>query len=408
MSSDASQISDTTTADGAPRDRSLARRILYNRGIRSVVTQITVVLLICFLVFQIGVNLLENLHAIGKEVSFNFLLAPANYDITFQPFVDYDPTKTHFRAAMVGLTNTLLVAVSGVILATILGFTLGVMRLSRNFLISRLSQIFVEFNRNIPVLLHILFLYGVIIHILPRPKQSIEFMGSVFLSNRGLYVPKPVLGEGSGIVIGAFFAAIIASYLVYRWAKKRQRETGQIFPVFWTSVGLIIAAPVVAFFIMGGPITLNYPALKGFNFKGGVALKPEYLALWLALSYYTACFIAEIVRGGILAIHKGQREAAYALGLSSNRTLQLAIIPQALPLIIPPLTSNYLNLTKNSSLAIAIGYFDIVATIGGISLMQTGKEVETMFIVLAMYLVMSLMISTGMNLLNLKLKLKGR
>ena len=388
--------------------RGLLRRILYNREFRSVITQIAVILLVFVLIFEIGTNLLANLAAIGKEISFDFISLPASYDITFQPFVDYDPSKSHFWAAMVGLSNTLLVAVSGIILATILGFTLGVMRLSNNFLISRISQVFIEFNRNVPVLLHILFLYGVIIHILPKPKQSISILDTAFISNRGMYVPKPLLSDGAGIVFLSVFVAIGAIFALSRWARIRQRETGQIFPVFWSSVVLFFIIPTLTFFAMGSPISLEFPVLKGFNFKGGVSLKPEYLALWLALSYYTACFIAEIVRGGILAIHKGQREAAYALGLTPNRTLQLAIIPQALPLIIPPLTSNYLNLTKNSSLAVAIGYFDIVATIGTISLMQTGKEVETMVIVLSIYLCLSLIISGAMNLLNYRLKIKVR
>ncbi len=388
--------------------RGLLRRILYNREIRSVITQIAVILLVFVLIFEIGTNLLANLAAIGKEISFDFISLPASYDITFQPFVDYDPSKSHFWAAMVGLSNTLLVAVSGIILATILGFTLGVMRLSNNFLVSRISQVFIEFNRNVPVLLHILFLYGVIIHILPKPKQSISILDTAFISNRGMYVPKPLLSDGAGIVFLSVFVAIGAIFALSRWARIRQRETGQIFPVFWSSVALFFIIPTLTFFAMGSPISLEFPVLKGFNFKGGVSLKPEYLALWLALSYYTACFIAEIVRGGILAIHKGQREAAYALGLTPNRTLQLAIIPQALPLIIPPLTSNYLNLTKNSSLAVAIGYFDIVATIGTISLMQTGKEVETMVIVLSIYLCLSLIISGAMNLLNYRLKIKVR
>ena len=398
----------TTPENRYSANKSLTRRVLYNKEVRSVFTQIAVVAIVFGLLFEIGNNVLVNLNAIGKDVSFDFMFAPAKYDITFRPFVDYDPTKTHIRAAMVGLTNTLLVAITGIILATILGFTLGVMRLSNNFLVSRLSQAFIEFNRNIPVLLHILFLYGVIIHILPKPKQSISIMEIAYLSNRGMYVPKPVFETGSGVVWIAIIAAFVLVYLLSKWAKKRQQLTGQIFPLFWTSFALIIGLPFVAFLLSGSPISLDYPVLKGFNFKGGVSLKPEYLALWLALSYYTACFIAEIVRGGILAIHKGQTEAAYALGLSPNRTLQLAIIPQALPLIIPPLTSNYLNITKNSSLAVAIGYFDIVATIGTISLMQTGREVETMFIVLSMYLVLSLIISGAMNLLNYKIRLKGR
>ena len=390
------------------QDRSQFRRLFYNKEVRSVFFQIVTVLGVCALIAYIGMNMLTNLEAVGKELSFNFLNAPAGYDITFQPFVSYSPTETHLRAAMVGLSNTLLVAVTGIILATVMGFTLGVMRLSRNFLISRLSQAFIDFTRNVPVLLHIFFIYGVVINVLPKPKQAEGLADSFFLTNRGLYAPKPIFEEGSWLVLVALIVAIAASVFIQRWAKARQIATGQIFPVFWTSVGLVIGLPVVAFLIAGMPISFDFPELKGFNFKGGFILRPEYLALWFALSYYTSCFIAEIVRGGILAIHKGQREASLALGVTPNRTLQLVIIPQAMPLIIPPLASNYLNLTKNSSLAIAIGYYDIVATLGGISLMQTGKEVETMFLVLACYLVLSLIISGSMNFLNSRLQLKSR
>ena len=390
------------------QDRSQFRRLFYNKEVRSVFFQIVTVLGVCALIAYIGMNMLTNLEAVGKELSFSFLGAPAGYDITFQPFVSYSPTETHFRAAMVGLSNTLLVAVTGIILATIMGFTLGVMRLSRNFLISRLSQGFIDFTRNVPVLLHIFFIYGVVINVLPKPKQAEGLADSFFLTNRGLYAPKPIFEEGAWLVLVALVVAIGASIFIQRWAKARQIMTGQIFPVFWTCVGLIVGLPIIAFFISGMPISFDFPKLKGFNFKGGFILRPEYLALWFALSYYTSCFIAEIVRGGILAIHKGQREASLALGVTPNRTLQLVIIPQAMPLIIPPLASNYLNLTKNSSLAIAIGYYDIVATLGGISLMQTGKEVETMFLVLACYLVLSLIISGSMNFLNSRLQLKSR
>ena len=390
------------------QDRSQFRRLFYNKEVRSVFFQIVTVLGVCALIAYIGMNMLTNLEAVGKELSFSFLGAPAGYDITFQPFVSYSPTETHFRAAMVGLSNTLLVAVTGIILATIMGFTLGVMRLSRNFLISRLSQGFIDFTRNVPVLLHIFFIYGVVINVLPKPKQAEGLADSFFLTNRGLYAPKPIFEEGAWLVLVALVVAIGASIFIQRWAKARQIATGQIFPVFWTCVGLIVGLPIIAFFISGMPISFDFPKLKGFNFKGGFILRPEYLALWFALSYYTSCFIAEIVRGGILAIHKGQRGASLALGVTPNRTLQLVIIPQAMPLIIPPLASNYLNLTKNSSLAIAIGYYDIVATLGGISLMQTGKEVETMFLVLACYLVLSLIISGSMNFLNSRFQLKSR
>ena len=384
------------------------RRLFYNQEVRSVGIQILTLAVICYLVFSIGQNVLVNLAAIGKDISMNFLWVPAGYDITFQPFIDYGPTDTNFRAAMVGLSNTLLVAVTGIILATILGFTLGVMRLSNNFLVSKLSQIFIDFTRNVPVLLHIFFIYGVIINLLPVPKKAESIGGVFFLTNRGIFAPAPTLDQGYEVVLGAFFVAIAGCFALARWAKKRQVATGQIFPVFWTSVGLIIALPVLANVIVGGAIGVDIPKLKGFNFKGGLILRPEYVALWFALSYYTAGFIAEIVRGGILAIHKGQKEAAHALGISPTRTLRLVIIPQALPLIIPPIASNYLNLTKNSSLAIAIGYFDIVATLGGISLMQTGKEVETMSLVLLTYLCLSLIISAAMNFLNHRVALKAR
>jgi len=390
------------------QDRSQFRRLFYNKEVRSVFFQIVTVLGVCALIAYIGINMLTNLEAVGKELSFSFLGAPAGYDITFQPFVSYSPTETHFRAAMVGLSNTLLVAVTGIILATIMGFTLGVMRLSRNFLISRLSQAFIDFTRNVPLLLHIFFIYGIVINVLPKPKQAEGLADSFFLTNRGLYAPKPIFEEGAWLVLVALIVAIGASIFIQRWAKARQITTGQIFPVFWTCVGLIVSLPIIAFFISGMPISFDFPKLKGFNFKGGFILRPEYLALWFALSYYTSSFIAEIVRGGILAIHKGQREASLALGVTPKRTLQLVIIPQAMPLIIPPLASNYLNLTKNSSLAIAIGYYDIVATLGGISLMQTGKEVETMFLVLTCYLVLSLIISGSMNFLNSRLQLKSR
>ncbi|MDB2389956.1 ABC transporter permease subunit [Alphaproteobacteria bacterium] len=384
------------------------RRLFYNQEVRSVGIQIITLAVICYLVFSIGQNVIVNLAAIGKDLSLNFLWAPAGYDITFQPFVDYGPTDTHFHAAMVGLSNTLLVAVTGIILATILGFTLGVMRLSNNFLVSKLSQIFIDFTRNVPVLLHIFFIYGVIINLLPVPKKAEAVSGVFFFTNRGIFAPAPTLEQGYEFVVGAFFIAIAACFVLAKWAKNRQIATGQIFPVFWSSVAMIIALPLITNFIVGGAIGVEVPKLKGFNFKGGLSLRPEYVALWFALSYYTASFIAEIVRGGILAIHKGQKEAAHALGISPNRTLRLVIIPQALPLIIPPIASNYLNLTKNSSLAIAIGYFDIVATLGGISLMQTGKEVETMSLVLLTYLCLSLIISAGMNYLNHRVALKAR
>ena len=383
-------------------------RLWRNKEARSVIVQIVTVAVVCALV-AIGLhNVAVNLEAIGKEFSFDFLTAPAAYDITFSPFIDYNSRETHLVAAAVGILNTLLVAVCGIIFATVLGFTMGVLRLSSNWLISRMVYVFIEFTRNVPVLLHILLVHGIVVTTLPAPRKAIGLGDTMFLSNRGFYVPAPVLEDGAGVVGVVLLVAIIAAIAFRRWAKRVQDETGKIYPVFWICTGLIVGATAVAFLAMGSPMSWQVPELKGFNFRGGMALKPEFLALWLALSYYTACFIAEIVRAGILAVSHGQTEASYALGLRANRTLQLVIIPQALRIIVPPLVSQYLNLTKNSSLAIAIGYMDVVATIGGISLMQTGKEVETMIIVLGVYLVFSLTISAFMNWFNRSIRFKER
>ena len=383
-------------------------RLWRNKEARSVIVQIATVTVV-FALVAIGLhNVNVNLEAIGKEFSFDFLSAPAAYDITFSPFIEYTSRHTHLVAAAVGILNTLLVAVCGIVLATVLGFTMGVLRLSSNWLISRMVYVFIEFTRNVPVLLHILLVHGIVVTTLPAPRNAIGVGETMFVSNRGFYVPSPVLEDGAGIVGAVLLIAIVAAVAFRRWAKRAQDETGTIYPVFWICTGLVVGATAVAFLATGAPLSWDVPALKGFNFRGGMALKPEFLALWLALSYYTACFIAEIVRAGILAVSHGQTEASRALGLRPNRTLQLVIIPQALRIIVPPLVSQYLNLTKNSSLAIAIGYMDIVATIGGISLMQTGKEVETMIIVLGVYLVFSLTISAFMNWFNRSIRLKER
>lgn len=383
-------------------------RLWRNKEARSVIVQIVTVAVVCALV-AIGLhNVAVNLEAIGKDFSFDFLTAPAAYDITFSPFIDYNSRETHLVAAAVGILNTLLIAVCGIAFATVLGFTMGVLRLSSNWLISRMVYVFIEFTRNVPVLLHILLVHGIVVTTLPAARKAINVGDTMFLSNRGFYVPAPVLEDGAGIVGAVLLVTVIAAIAFRRWAKRVQDETGKIYPIFWICAGLIVGATGAAFLAMGTPLSWQVPELKGFNFKGGMALKPEFLALWLALSYYTACFIAEIVRAGILAVSHGQTEASYALGLRANRTLQLVIIPQAMRIIVPPLVSQYLNLTKNSSLAIAIGYMDVVATIGGISLMQTGKEVETMIIVLGVYLVFSLTISAFMNWFNRSIRFKER
>ena len=389
-------------------NRSTLARLWGNAEARSVIIQIATLTVVFALLLLVLRNVAINLDAIGKTFSFDFLSAPAAYDITFSPFLEYTSRHTHFRAAAVGILNTLLVAACGIVLATILGFTMGVLRLSSNWLVNRMVYVFLEFTRNVPVLLHILLVHGIIVTTLPPPKSAIGVGETMFVSNRGFFMPAPVFEDGSGIVGVVLLIAIVIAFFFRRWAKRVQDETGRIYPVFWICLGIIGGTTLLAFLAMGLPMSWTVPELKGFNFKGGMALRPEFLALWLALSYYTACFIAEIVRAGILAVSHGQTEAAYALGLRPNRTLQLVIIPQALRIIVPPLVSQYLNVTKNSSLAIAIGYMDVVATIGGISLMQTGREMETMMIVLGVYLVLSLIISALMNWFNRRIKLKER
>ena len=285
---------------------------------------------------------------------------------------------------------------------------MGVLRLSNNWLVSRLVYVFLEFTRNVPVLLHILFIYSIFLYVLPVPKKAINISDTVFLTNRGFFLPSPVFEDGFGFVWIALLAAIAIVVFFVRWERKNQDATGENYPVFRISLALLFGLPLIVFFISGAPMAWDIPAMKGFNFKGGTSIKPEYIALTFALSYYTSCFIAENVRAGILAISHGQTEAALALGLPPNRTLQLVVIPQALRVIIPPLASQYLNITKNSSLAIAIGYMDVVATVGGITLMQTGKEMETMIIVLLTYLFFSLIISAFMNWFNRRMSLVER
>jgi len=383
-------------------------RLWRKQEYRSVFIQIITMVVLFAVLGLIGKNVATNLEIAGKDFSFGFLNYPAGYDITFQPFIPYTPTDTHFDAAIIGILNTLLVAVSGVILASILGFTMGILRLSNNWLISRLVYVFLEFTRNVPILLHILFVHSIFLYVFPVPKRALSISDTFFFSNRGIQIPSPVFEDGFGYVWTVLLIAItIVAVFVYR-AKKIQDETGKIYPVLTISLAILFCLPLLTFFVSGAPLSWEIPVLKGFNFKGGTSIKPEYMALTFALSYYTSCFIAEIVRGGILAISHGQTEAADALGLSPNRTLPLVVIPQALRVIIPPLASQYLNLTKNSSLAIAIGYMDVVATIGGISLMQTGKEMETMIIVLLTYLFFSLIISGFMNWFNSRMSLVER
>jgi len=394
------------TAD-APHEQFHFSMLWYDKRYRSNVIQI-LVLATVLLVFGYLINNAANaLAAQQKTFGFDFLFLPASYDIN-QTLISYKSSDPHWRAAVVGILNTALVAVVGIFFATLIGFTLGVLRLSKNWLVSRLVYWYVEFTRNVPLLLQILFWYGIFINYFPHPKTFKGVDSSFFLTNRGIISPKPIFADSIWFVVAAFAIAIVGAVLYRRMARKKQEETGQISPVLLVSLGLILGLPTIAYFLAGMPVSFDYPNFKGFNFQGGMTITPELAALTFALAIYTAAFISENVRAGILAISHGQTEAAFALGLRPNRTMNLIIIPQALRVIIPPLTSQYLNLAKNSSLAIAIGYMDVVATLGGITLMQTGKELETNMLVMGFYLSVSLTISAFMNWYNQSMAFKER
>ena len=378
-----------------------------NEKSREIIIQLFVLLSIGWFLSWLVANVDANFKALGKDISFEFLFIPAGYDIN-QYLIDYNNRDSHLRAGIVGLLNTGLVAFFGIILATVLGISVGIIRLSKNWLASKIAYWYVEFTRNVPILLQILLWHGIIINTLPHPKKAINIADVTFLSNRGFYIPKPLTENGIELVYLFFVIAIIFSILFYKYCKKKQDLTGAQYPVCLINLSVIISLPLFAFFISGMPVSLEIPALKGFNFRGGMHMSPELAALTFALGIYTAAFIAEIVRAGILAVDKGQREAAESIGLKPSKVMNLVILPQARRVIIPPLTSQYLNLTKNSSLAIAIGYMDLVATLGGISLNQTGREMETMVIVMLIYLSVSLSISALMNWYNNKAKLVGR
>jgi general L-amino acid transport system permease protein len=352
-------------------------------------------------------NTLANLARQGIASGFGFLETTAGFSIALS-LVEYSEEASYGRAFLVGLLNTLLVSAVGVVFATILGFCIGVARLSHNWLLAKLAMVYIEILRNIPLLLQIFFWYFSVLRLLPGPRQSGSLLDIFFINNRGLYAPSPVPEPGFNLVWIALLVGIASSIVLARWAHKRQETTGQQFPVFWSVLGLIVGLPILASAAAGFPLTWDVPVLKGFNFKGGVVMIPEFVALVLALSTYTATFIAEIVRAGIMAVSHGQTEASLALGLSRGQTLRLVVIPQALRVIIPPLTSQYLNLTKNSSLAAAIAYPDIVLVFAGTVLMQTGQAVEIIAITMACYLTISLIISTLMNWYNKKMALVER
>jgi general L-amino acid transport system permease protein len=368
--------------------------------VRAIVYQIlTLVGVMAFAAYIIH-NTMDNLSRQGIASGFGFLSQPAGFGIP-QALIEYSELSPNARVFWVGLLNTLLVAAVGIVLATILGFVIGLARLSSNWLVARLATVYIEVIRNTPVLLQILFWYFAVLQALPQPRDSIAFLGELFfLNNRGFYMPKPIFEPGFGWVALTFVAALAAVIGIAHWARQRHEATGQPFHTVYAGLGLLIGLPFLAFLLTGAPLTFEHAEMGRFKLQGGLVLLPELVALTLALSIYTASFIAEIVRAGILSVSHGQIEAAHALGLKHGHTLRLVVLPQALRVIIPPLTSQYLNLTKNSSLAVAIGYPDFVNVFTGIVLNQTGQAVEVIAMTMGVYLTLSLLTSAFMNWYN--------
>lgn len=421
-----------TTLTDPPKEQFRLSMLLYDTRYRSATIQVIAMIGFMLLAAWIISNTIQNLEALGKPVEFGFFAEPASYDIN-QRLLEYDSRDSHLRAAFIGLLNTLVVAVLGCITATIVGVLVGVLRLSNNWLVARIMTVYVEMFRNVPVLLWIVLAMAILIESLPAPRAfrgenpeaTMNLFDSVAVTNRGVYIPEFLFSRSLGdihifgasslrfdisldliailIVLGG---SIFAMRKVSAWAQAKQEASGDRPTIWHIQLGILFVPMIVLLTILG--FHLGFPELKGFNFTGGTHLRNSLIALWLALSLYTAAFIAEIVRAGILAISKGQTEAASALGLRPGRTMRLVILPQALRVIIPPMISNYLNLTKNSSLAIAVGYMDITGTLGGITMNQTGRELECVLLLMLVYLSISLSISGVMNWYNNRVKLVER
>ncbi|MBN8995701.1 MAG: amino acid ABC transporter permease [Rhizobiales bacterium] len=423
-------------AIGTGTGRAPRGSILNDPLFRSIIIQLLLAAALIAFVWWIAHNTIVNLRRLNIASGFDFLWERSGFDIG-QTLIRYTQDSTYGRALLVGFLNTLLIAVLGIVFATIIGLILGIARLSRNWLVAKLATVYVEVIRNIPVLLQLLFWYKAVLSVLPNPKQGFILQGdvdplspfrwlldkvgvttgpspltfhmpTVALNNRGLLLPVPVPGPDFTATWIALGLAVIATAAIALWAHTRQRRTGAQFPTFRTGLALIVLVPLAIFLLTGSPLTFDAPVLKGFNFVGGVAIKPEFMALLLGLTLYTAAYIGEIVRAGILAVPWGQTEAAYALGLRRGVALRRVIIPQALRVIIPPLTSQYLNLTKNSSLAVAVGYPDLVSVFSGTTLNQTGQAVEIIFMTMLVYLAISLTTSLAMNIFNRRVALRER
>lgn len=368
--------------------------------------QILTVIFVGLLSYYLVHNTLANLERQSISTGFDFLEKESSFEIG-ENLIQYSAADSYGRALVVGFLNTLLVSFIGIILTVILGTIIGIARLSSNWLLAKLSAAYIEVFQDIPVLLQLFFWYAFFYEILPSPREAINPIPGLFLCNRGLIFGVPQWHDGFKYAILAFFAGAILVFFMKKWAAKHQAATGKIFPVFKASVALLVGLPLLAWWLNGAPSQMNIPELKGFNYKGGVTISPEFTALLLGLVLYTAAFVAEVVRAGIQSVSKGQQEAALSIGLKQGHVLNLVILPQALRVIVPPLTSQMLNLTKNSSLAVAIGYPDFVS-VAGTTINQTGQAIEGVALIMIVYLIFSLSTSAYMNWYNKKIAIVER
>ncbi len=383
----------------------IRRQFSSGRGF-SFLLQFLIMALVVWAVYSLMLTTQANLEARGVESGYGFLDQRAGFPINVS-LISYTPDDSYGRAFLVGAINTLYTAIICIILATIIGVVMGVAQVSGNLLVAKIAEVYVEIIRNIPVLLTLLFLYGVVLASMPNVRNSLELFPGGFLSQRGLYIPRPIALPGFGVVMASFAVAILLCILFQRWARNKQIATGHTSPVFRVNLALLVGLPGVVFLIAGQPLAWEIPILSGFNFQGGLTLTPEFLALVFGLSIYRGAFIAENVRAGIMAVSKGQVEAAHALGLEPGKIMSSITLPQALRLIIPATTNDYASLVKDSSLAIAIGFADMVS-VGGTMIGQNGQALEVIAIWMAVYLTINLIISVGMNIANRKYQIVER
>ena len=382
------------------------KSLLYNNEVRAIAFQVLAVVFIAYFVYQAFDNMMLNIEQSGIRSGFGFLNDEAGFAVNDNFFLTYSPTSTNLQAFYVGIVNTLIVAITGIFFASVIGLVIGIARLSSNYLIRKMATVYIEIFRNIPILLQILFWYSTALSVLPSTRNSMNFLDSVFLNSRGLFLPKFIIGTEFYLVLASFIIGIATYVFIKKRSTKKHDDTGIATNTIPHFLGLVVLLPIMAYFVFGAQ--LEYPALKGFNFQGGTDLSIEFFSLAFALSVYTATYIAEAIRSGIDSVDKGQKEAAAALGLRQGQAMRLVVLPQALRVAIPPIINQYLNLTKNSSLATAVGYSELVTIFSGTVLNVVGQAIEVIALTMLVYLTISLFISLVLNIFNKKMEIKGK